>query len=78
MVSLLFKPHNGEGGTAALRTHGSPSPFTERGLGGEGENRRRATYEGFVSLETPIGINVGSNLGFDNAPAGTIPAGGYR
>ncbi len=28
---------NREGGSDAPRTHGSPSPFTERGLGGEGE-----------------------------------------
>jgi len=27
----------GEGGTAAMHMHGSPSPFTERGLGGEVE-----------------------------------------
>ena len=31
---------NGEGGSAALPTRGSPSPFTERGLGGEVETAR--------------------------------------
>jgi len=34
---------NGEGGTPASRAHGSPSPFTERGLGGEVEKAGKNT-----------------------------------
>ena len=75
----------GEGGDATPYMYGSPSPFTERGLGGEvgeaseiagafpqveakpctlireglgvrAKNSGRASSEGFVSLDTSIGI----------------------
>gem|GEM_PF-582053 len=59
----------GEGGDAAPRTHGSPSPFTERGLGGEvqqaGEN---ATAAPEVEAEPCTLISRG--LGDEVATAG--------
>ena len=47
----------GRGGTrSALHARDSPLPRRVRGAGGEGEKQRARPNEGFISLETPIGI----------------------
>ena len=51
---------NGEGGSAALRTPASPSPFTERGLGGEVRREDETPVPSSAGFPSPMPLERGS------------------